>query len=177
MSDVYIAGGKLYFKKKGAVAYTLFAGVAEAKINTKVEYAKAYDHSTATKVLSKQVPKSFDATLSFKTDDISPKNIAMLIYGTSSTIALHDDAEAGWVDASVTKIEAGKELLIEGAFKFVSENASGNEMVLEVFNASVSATGDFNLQSEDVAEIGFEGAVLLTDVGGESKYFDWYVKD
>lgn len=175
-SDVYIAGGKLWFKKKGAATYTLFAGVTEAKINTKVEKAKAYDHSSATKVLSKEVPKSFDAVLSFKTDDISPKNIALMIFGTVSTV-MHTDVEAGWTDVAATKIEAGKELLIEGAFKFVSENASGSPIILEVFNASVSATGDFNLQSEDVAEIPFEGAVLLTDVGGESKYFDWYVKD
>jgi hypothetical protein len=99
-----------------------------------------------------------------------------MIFGTSSAVT-HTDTEAGWTNVAATKIAAGKELLIEGAFKFVSENASGKPIILEVFNASVSATGDFNLQSEDVAEIPFEGAVLLTDVNGELEYFNWYVEN
>lgn len=171
-ANYYMAGGKLYFKKKGATTYSPIGGAMEVKANVKAEYAEAFDHSGAVELLAKRVPKKFDGTLSFKTNDLSIEALTMAVLGTQTT-GTKTDTEAGWTDKAVEQLSFGKDLLIEGAFKFVSENASGQKMVLEVYNASVSPSGDINLQSKEVAELSFEG-MMLRDSSGN--YADMYVE-
>ena len=175
MVNYYVGGGTLHFKKTGTATFVEIAAVSEAKVNVKAEYAEAYDHSGGTKVLAKKVPKKFEATLSFKTTDTSAKNIAMAVYGKQTSAVEVIDEVAGITaidNVTATKISFGKELLFEGAFKFISENASGQQIILDVYNATVTPGGDVNLQSEDISELSFEGSAML-DANGN--YADMYI--
>lgn len=174
MSNFYVGGGKLHFKKEGSDAFIELASVEDVKVNVKAEYAEVFDHSGKTRVLAAKIPKKFDATLSFKTTDTSPSNLAMAVYGSIDPLVVKTDALAGWANKSVTQIGFGQSLLLNGAFKFVSENTSGKPFVLDVYRASVNPTGDVNLQSQDVAELAFEGVVLLSDDG---TYADMFVEN
>jgi hypothetical protein len=174
MGNFYVGGGTLHFRKEGTVPFVELASVEDVKVNVSAEFAEAYDHSGTTRVLAKKVPKKFDAKISFKTTDTSPAHLAMAVYGTLNATATKTDDIAGWTNKSVTQISFGQSLLLEGAFKFVSKNASGAPFMLEVYKATVKPTGDINLQSQDVSELSFEGDVLLTDDG---KYADIYMEN
>jgi len=169
----YMAGGDLFFKKAGASTFVKVAGAQEIKVAAKPEYSDAFNHAGKTKTLAKRIPKKLEMTLSFKTNDISPANLAMFFLATTSAVA-HSDTEAGWTEKQVTKLSLGQEMIFEGSFKFLSNNASGDPMILEVYSAAVTPSGEFPLQSEEVTLIGFDGTVLMDD---QNRYADLYIDD
>jgi hypothetical protein len=168
--NFYLGGGKLYRKLSGDVAYVLIGGAKKISYSAKVDYAEVFDSAGAVPALTKRTAKKYDATLKFETDNWSANTLTMFLMATQGTSTL-TDTEAGWTAKAVTKLDIGKTLILTGAFKFVSVNASGQPIVFEMLNVSLQASGDLLLQTEDFTTISFEGSVLKDASGNYASMY------
>lgn len=173
--NYYLAGGELWFKRRGATTFVLIGGARKVAYTASVEHAESLDHSGKTLSLARRVPKKYSATLKFETDNWSYDNLMLfLMADTPIARAVTIPEYSGTSSRNANVFEIGQNLLIEGAFRFVSDNESGHPIALDVYNVAVKVGGDLALQVEDFTPIQIEGTVMRSSTG---QYATMYVFD
>ena len=173
----YIAGGILKYTPVGGTEREI-GEVQDVKLKINTEYKKAFNKDKALPVVADKVPTKVEATISFKTQNISKENLAMFLLAeiTQQTFSAGDTLPDGTVaasDVTVDVIKAAQNLTVKGKLVFVADSAVGTKSpVLEVPVASITPVGDLPLMSEDFANLEFEGEVLQQTNG---EYFTEYL--
>lgn len=80
--------------------------------------------------------------------------------------------------ATYTKLKAFKNTVIEGVFRFVSDNPAGNNRELTVWRCSLTPSGDDSYIGDDVGTIQFEGEILKDESGHpDSPYLEILIEE
>lgn len=171
----YIGGGRLFFAKWNGSTFEAeveIGEVSDVKLTIEPEFTKAYSKATGVSKLVETIATDVKTKLSFATQDISKENLAMSMLGAveSEDFVIGDTLPDGTVATqaiSIPYIDGGKLTVLEGAFRFVGVNLTGNSNpVLKVVHAAVIPSGDArDYFAKEHAKLSFTGEPY--EVNGE----------
>lgn len=165
-----LGGGRCYFEKSnGAGGYeprVELGNVLSLKLSYSQEQkdATTYDDGAEETIMSLLLKKSFK--LSGETQNTARDNLALLYLGStrSKVYEIGETLLDGSVAAEQVTIEQTElgvsNKLLEGRFIFASANLAGEDYDLYCHRATLAASGDYDLISQDYAKLAFEVSVL-----------------
>jgi len=179
-----IGGGRLSFEKQNADGtFAPAIEIGEAKdvvFKQDTKTTNAMNHDNAIEVVSDVAITDMSATISFKTTNHSPENLAIAMGGTYTTqiFAIGDtlpDFTVALVSTTLNVITGATEALQKGRFTFIESPPGGTvKRVFKIPLALVTSNDSLALMSKEFVELSFNGEVLKLDT---EEYFYEYEMD
>ena len=177
-----IAGGRLYFEKlnsDGTYATELEIGeVQNVDFKLDTQTVSVMNHDEAMEVVGDVAITDIKATISFKTTNHSPENLALAMGGRVSTQTFTagdvlPDFTIAATDVTLMVVTGATEAMQKGRFTFIESPSDGSNVkrVFKIHLAQVSMSDSISLLTKEYAELNFTGEVLK--VSGKN-YFDEY---
>lgn len=165
----YIGGGKLYFTPKGGAEFEI-GEIQSASVEISSETKDALNKDKVISLKVAKVVTSVSATLKFETQITNAKNTAMFMLGTEDTETFETgatlpDGSTATAQTTIPVLKAGTNPLIEGAFRFVGDDAGDAVPVLQIPYAVVSPEGSFGYIVDDFTKLSFNGEILQDENG------------
>ena len=152
--NLQVGKGIVSFKKTGEAEFRDLGNVTEMVITPDLTTLEHYSSRVGVKSKDLVVVLEKKATVKMTMEEFTAQNMGLMLFG-----AVDEDGVDG------PSVEIFSEAAITGALRFVGANDIGPKLTVDLYNVSITPTGDFGLITDEWNNCEVTADVLLAPAG------------